>query len=122
MALREARGFFLSCIACATIPTCCLWTAADALSKDSVGPLFWVVGGLVEIAIGVVAAALGCVLAWFKGTREAVDGMLDPIGAKIVDERRATNGLRYLIGMTLALLGVAFGFFRLLDVVHKAME
>ena len=119
MAWRECKGVVVACVACAGISTCCLWTFADGLSKDPVGPPLWIVGALVGIAVGAVAGLLACVLARPKGARELL-AEPDPDGARIADEREV-RVLRYLLGITLALLGAVICSVFLLDAIANAM-
>lgn len=123
LALWSGTGVLIACMACGGIPTCCLWTVADVMSKDSIGPSFWIVGGLVGMGIGIASGLLGCLLATRRAMRELlIDEPAELVGAKVVDEGRAVRALRYLIGVPLALLGAGIGFFWFLDTVHKAMR
>jgi hypothetical protein len=123
MAWRECTGVVVVCSCCAGTPTCCLWTFADAMSKEGVGPPFWIVGALIGVGIGFASGVLGCVLARNRVTREIlVDDPAEMVGAKVTDEAQAVRALRYLIGVPLALLGTAIGFFWLGEIVHKAMR
>lgn len=70
LALWSGTGVLLVCMMCAGVPTCCLWSFGDMMSKDGIGPPFWVVGGLIGIGIGLASGLLGCLLARIPFTRE----------------------------------------------------
>lgn len=125
MAWREYTGVVVVCSCCAGIPTCCLWTSADLMSKqeEGIGLPFWIVGTLIGAGIGFASGVLGCVLARNQVTREIlVDDPAEMVGAKVTDETQAVRALRYLIGIPLALLGTVIGFYWLIEAVQKAMR
>jgi hypothetical protein len=113
MAWRECKRVVITCVACASIPTFCLATLGDGLSKETIGPPFWIASALVGIAVGAVAGSLACVLVRPKSGLKSTD-------AEAVDKREVTI-LRYVLGITLAVIGAGVSLFLVLDAIAAAM-
>ena len=119
MVWRDCKGPVVTCIACAGVLTFCLSTFGDQFAQDPGGPLFWIVSAVVGMAVGALAGLLACVLARSKEGRQLLPEP-DLDSAKIADEREV-RVLRYLLGISLSVVGVVITLVFVLEAIRSTM-
>ena len=121
---QECKRAMYTCVICASIPTLLLWMLADGMSKNPVGARLWFVAALVGISVGFASGLLTCVfvLALARDLRAEGTNQPDTAGATIANNQRGFKAVRWLFGVTLALLGVILSLAWCLDPIAVAMS